>query len=40
MFLSIVDKHAPMKSKRIRSNNVPWVTNEIKDIIHERDKMK
>ena len=40
MFLSVVDKHAPMKSKRIRSNNVPWVTNEIKDIIHERDKMK
>ena len=27
MFMSVVDKHAPIKTKRVRANNLPWITN-------------
>ena len=40
MFITIVDKHAPIKRKRIRSSSIPWVTPEIKQLIFERDKIK
>ena len=40
MFLEILNKHAPIQNKRTRSVNVPWLTKEIKELIHNRDKLK
>lgn len=40
MFLSVVDKHAPYKTKRIRNKKSPWMTPDIKKLLIERDKLK
>ena len=40
MFLSILDKHAPIKTLRIRRNKLPWITNDINRLIHERNCLK
>ena len=40
MFLEILNKHAPIQNKITRSFNVPWLTKEIKELIHNRDKLK
>ena len=40
MFLEILNRHAPIQNKRTRSFNVPWLTKEIKELIHYRDKLK
>jgi hypothetical protein len=29
-FLTIADKHAPIRTKRIRSKNSPWITSDLK----------
>ena len=36
-FLAIVDKHAPM---RVRARNSPWITAELKKLMHGRDILK
>jgi hypothetical protein len=42
LFLEVLDKHAPLQQKKIRSNKVPWITSEIinKNLINKRDKLK
>ena len=40
MFLSVVDKHAPLKRKRIRNKNSPWLTSEIKQQLVHRDRLR
>ena len=40
MFLSVVDKHAPLKRKRIRNKKSPWLTSEIKQQLVHRDRLK
>ena len=40
LFLEVLNKHAPLQTKRIRSKNTPWVTNEIKNLINTRDSLK
>ena len=41
MFTQIVDKHAPVKTQRVKRNIQPdWLTSEILDIMKERDKCK
>jgi predicted small lipoprotein YifL len=41
MFLSVLDKHAPIREKRVKSKpNIPWLTNAIKKQIRERDRFK
>ncbi len=41
MFLTIVDKHAPLKKKRVKIVNQPeWITEEILNKIAERDHYK
>ena len=30
LFLEVLNKHAPLQHKRIRSSEVPWITNKIK----------
>ena len=39
--MNVVDKHIPMRKKRIRKkkNACPWFTNEIIDIMKERDNV-
>ena len=40
LFLEVLDKHAPLQQKNVRSNKVPWITSEIKNLINKRDKLK
>ena len=40
LFLSIVYKHVPIRTKRVRSSKCPWVTPQLKKYIFERDKLK
>jgi hypothetical protein len=37
LFLTVADKHAPVVTRRIQGESHPWLTNEIKDLIHQRD---
>ena len=33
LFLSVVDKHAPIRKKRVRSSKCPWVTPDRKSVV-------
>ena len=37
---SVIDKHAPLKTKRIRNKRSPWITNELLREIYKRDFLK
>ena len=40
LFISVVDEHAPRKSKRVRKQRQPeWMSPEILKCINERDKL-
>ena len=39
-FQLIVDKHAPIRSKRVRSKNSPWISIDLKQRMHMRDVLK
>ena len=36
-FLDIPDKHAPIVNIRVKGNNIPYVTSELKCMIRQRD---
>ena len=38
LFLEVLDKHAPLQQKKIRSKKVPWITSDIKKLMNTRDK--
>ena len=38
--LQIVDKHAPIRIKRVRSKNSPWITADLKERMHNPDTLK
>ena len=40
MFLGCVDKHAPLKLKRIRKKRSPWIASELLCKIRKRDFLK
>ena len=40
LFLHVLDKHAPLQHKRIRTRRVPWITSSIKELINTREKLK
>ena len=40
MFLSIVDKHAPLRTMRVRSRSSPWITSELKKRMHNQNILK
>ena len=40
LFLEILDKHAPLQKKKIKSKSTPWITSNIKNMINTRDKLK
>ena len=36
-FLHVVDNHAPQIEKKVRGRNTPWLSNEIKKVMAERE---
>ena len=40
MFLSIVDKHAPLRRMRVRVRSSPWITSELKKGMHNQNILK
>ena len=37
LFLTVADKHAPMKTRRVRGYSVPWLTRDLKNLMIKRD---
>ena len=40
IFNSVVDKHAPFRTKRVRASKSPWISSQLKDEMHKRDAQK
>ena len=40
LFMEVVDKHAPVQSKRVSNKHSPWITHELIRKIHKRNYMK
>ena len=40
LLTSVIDKHAPFKTKRVKNKWSPWITNELLCEIHKRDFLK
>ena len=40
IFLEIANKHAPIKTRRVRNKDSPWLTSQIRRLIIERDGLK
>jgi len=40
MFLSVVDKHAPLRRMRVRARSSPRITSELKKRMHNRNILK
>ena len=40
IFLSLANKHAPLRQRKVRSTYNPWITTEIKYLSHRRDFLK
>ena len=40
VFLSIVDKHAPCRTRRIRDKPSPWLSQNIKHLMFKQDWLK
>ena len=40
LFLSVCDKHAPVKTKRTRPTKCPWITTNLKKQMNFRDRLK
>ena len=39
-FLSIVNKHAPLRTMRVCTRSSPWITSKLKKQMHDRDILK
>ena len=39
-FLDIVNIHAPLRTRRARTNKAPWINSQLKKGIHDRDAAK
>ena len=40
MLMAAIDKHAPLKSKRIGNKKSPWITSQLRHEMHKRDFLK
>ena len=40
IFSNVIDRHAPLRTKRVRSSKSPWITSHLKLRMHERDIKK
>ena len=38
--MEVVDKHAPLQSKRVSNKHSPWIKHELTRKIHKRNYMK
>lgn len=38
--MGVVNKHAPIRKRTVRSNSAPWLNNELKSLMLQRDKAK
>ena len=39
-FLSVVDTHASVRTKRVHSKRSPWITSNLRKPVHDRDVIK
>ena len=39
-FINIINKHAPVKTIRVRGNSLPYVTAEVKHMMRTKDKLR
>ena len=39
-FMEVLNKHAPIQNKKVRSKNVPWITRRIRELIISTEKLK
>ena len=37
IFVTIADRHAPTRTRRVRSNTLPWMTDQIRALITQRN---
>ena len=40
IFNNVVVRHAPLRTKRVRGSKAPWITTELKQLMHQRDVLK
>jgi hypothetical protein len=40
IILTVADRHAPPITRKVRSEYAPWITSEIKNLMHRRDFLK
>ena len=40
LFLQVLDKHAPLQSKKIKSKRSPWISSDIRHLMTARDNLK
>ena len=40
MFLSCADRHAPLRTKRVRASKSPWINSDVKRLMHKRVILK
>ena len=40
LLASVIDKLAPLRTKRVKNKRSPWITNELLHEIHKRDSLK
>ena len=40
LLASVIDKHAPLRTKRVKNKRSPWISNELLREIHKRDFLK
>ena len=40
LFLEVSHVHAPLRSKRVHGSKGPWITTELKKMMHLRDRLK
>ena len=40
MFLNVIDKHAPLRTKKVRNRPSPWLNSKLKQAMFKRDWLK
>ena len=40
MLINCIDKHAPLRSKRVGKKKSPWITSQLKQKMRKRDFLK
>ena len=40
LLMNVIDKHAPLRTRRVSNKRSPWVTNDLKHLMFNRDYLK